>query len=124
MIDLFLLIVDADCNRERNKEKAAAREAEHQSRLLSCVAVQELEVWMLALYKDKLEVGFSEVRNECDPKERWAESLLDELGTDSPGRGRKAAMTRLTGAYRSLRDTCPELRELETRISAWRNAAS
>ena len=55
---------------------------------------------------------------------RWAEPLLDELGTDSPGRGRKAAMARLSGSYRSLRDTCPELRELEARIRAWRKAAS
>jgi hypothetical protein len=79
---------------------------------------------MLALYKDKLNTGFSEVRKECDPKERWAEPLLKELGTDSPGRGRKAAMTRLAGLYRSVRDTCPELGELEARISAWRKAAS
>lgn len=105
--------------REGNRAKATAREGEHGGKMLACVAVQELEVWLLALYKDRVEVGFSEVRSECDPKERWAEPLLAELGTDSPGRGRKAAMAALSGSYRGLRDTCLELRELEDRVRAW-----
>ncbi len=119
MVDLFLLIVDADCNRENNKSKAEQREREHWEKLVACVAVQELEVWLLALYKDELDVAFSEVREECDPKERWAEPLLKRLGTESPGAGRKSAMRALAGRYRSLRDTCEEIRELQTRVQGW-----
>lgn len=119
MIDLFLLIVDNDCDRAGNAAKAKAREGEHEGKLLACVALQEVEVWLLALYKDALGVGFSDVLAECDPKERWAEPLLDRLGTGSPGRGRKAAMSALSGKYRSLRDTCAEVRSLEERVRGW-----
>jgi hypothetical protein len=123
MVDLFLLIVDADCDRDGNRTKVAARATEHEGRLIACVAEQEVEVWLLALYKEELGVQFSKVRQHCDPKEEWAEPLLEKLGTGSPGRGRKAAMRRLSGAYRSLRDTCTELRVLENSIRAWLETA-
>jgi len=119
MADLFLLVVDRDCNREKNEERARGREREHQEKLVACLAHQELEVWMLALYKDELDASFTEVRAECDPKERWASSLLAKLGTDGPGQGRKRAMRALKGKWRSLRDTCTELRDLEDAIRIW-----
>ncbi len=119
MEDLFLLIVDRDCNREQHEAKAAQRLAEHAGKLLACLAVQEVEVWLLALYKDRLKVTFTEVRKDPDPKERWAEPLLKELGSEGPGRGRKAAMRALSGKWRSLHDTCPELLDLQRRIQAW-----
>jgi hypothetical protein len=119
MIDLFLLVIDRDCNRENNVQRAAARVNEHADRMVGCLAEQELEVWMLALYKDRLDAPFSEVRAECDPKERWAEPLLKELGTDGPGRGRRRAMRELSGKWRSLRDTCTELRDLQDQVRAW-----
>ncbi len=119
MVDLFLLIVDADCDRANHRGKAEQRAREHPGKLLACVAVQELEVWLLALYKDKLDTGFSDVRRECDPKERWAEPLLKSLGTESPGAGRKSAMRALAGRYRSLRDTCEEIRNLQAQVQGW-----
>lgn len=119
MVDLFLLVVDADCDRDRNAAKATARAADHPGKLIPCVAIQELEVWMLALYKDEIGVGFQDVRKHCDPKEKWAEPLLKTLGTGSPGGGRKEAMRKLAGNYGSLRDTCTELRELETAVTTW-----
>lgn len=123
MIDLFLLVVDADCNRAGNRSKANARASEHAKKLIACVAEQEIEVWMLALYKDRLGAGFADVRKHCDPKEQWADDLLRELGTGSPGGGRKSAMRQLAGNYRSLRDTCTELRELEGRVRDWLDRA-
>ena len=119
MVDLFLLVIDRDCNRDHTVYGAAARVSEHVDRMIACLAEQELEVWMLALYKDRLDPSFSEVRTECDPKERWAEPLLEELGTGSPGRGRKGAMRALSGKWRSLRDTCTELRDLQQQVRAW-----
>jgi hypothetical protein len=119
MIELFLLVVDRDCNRDNNVHRAAARVSEHAGQMIACLAEQELEVWMLALYKDQLDASFSEIRAECDPKERWAEPLLKELGTDGPGRGRRRAMRALSGKWRSLRDTCTELRDLQERVRAW-----
>ena len=83
MIDLFLLIVDCDCDRKNNSSKARQRQAEQADKLLACIALQEVEVWMLALYKEQLDAPFSEVRRHCDPKERWAQSLLHNLCSTS-----------------------------------------
>ena len=121
MIDLFLLVIDRDCDREGNVSRARARARDHQGRMIACLAEQELEVWMLALHKDDLGSPFSEVRAHCDPKEQWAEPLLERLGTDGPGRGRKRAMRALVGKWRSLRDTCSELRDLQDQVRAWTN---
>ena len=120
MEDLFLLIIDRDCDRMRNEAQARQRAEEHPEKLIACLALQEVEVWMLALYKETLDVRFSEVREECDPKERFADRLLDRLGRGGPGQGRKAAMRALKGKWQSLRDTCPELRALQSEIAAWR----
>jgi hypothetical protein len=118
--DLFLLLVDRDCDRQGNAAKAAARQSEHADRMIACLAVQEVEVWMLALHKDDLDVTLGELRKECDPKERFAEPFLRKLGSESPGRGRKAAMRALRGRWNSLCDSCPELRKLSQDIDAWR----
>jgi hypothetical protein len=119
MTALFLLIVDRDCNRFKNMEKALAREAEHGDCLIACLAVEEVEVWMLALHRDVIGAGWSEVRGECDPKERFADPVLDSLGRDSPGRGRKGAMRSLGAQWRGLLDVCPEIAELKGRIARW-----
>lgn len=120
MEDLFLLIIDRDCDRENNERLARQRQDEHTGKLIACIAVQEVEVWLLALYKDKLDVDrFAKVREHCDPKERWAIPLLDRLGYQGPGRGRKRAMQALARKWRSLRGTCTELRELQNAIAVW-----
>ena len=120
MEDLFLLIIDRDCNRENNEERARQRVSKHAEKLIACIAVQEVEVWLLALYKAKLDVKrFQDVRAHCDPKERWAVPLLDDLGFQGPGRGRKRAMQALAKNWRSLRNTCTELRELQGEIKTW-----
>lgn len=119
MIDLFLLVVDEDCNRGNHVERAAARESEHAGRLLACLAHQEVEVWMLWLHRASLGVQFSEVRRECDPKERWAESLLKSLGRNGPGNGRKLAMRSLGSGWRGLSQACTEIADLRERVRRW-----
>lgn len=120
MEDLFLLVVDGDCNREGNDGRAAERQREHEDKLIACVAREEVEVWLLALHKDKLDTPyFKDVRTHCDPKERWAQPLLRKLGSAGPGHGRKSAMRALKGNWRSLCDTCTELRDLKERIAAF-----
>ncbi|MBI5547251.1 MAG: hypothetical protein HY901_25495 [Deltaproteobacteria bacterium] len=116
MTDLFVLMIDRDCNRERNEERALARQSEHPGRVLACVAVQELEVWMLALHAERIGAPWGTVRQECDPKERWAEPLLKQIGSEGPGRGRKRAMQALAGNWRSLRSRCPELQGLQDAV--------
>ncbi|MGC4123202.1 MAG: hypothetical protein QM765_53285 [Myxococcales bacterium] len=116
MEDLFVLLVDRDCNRERNVERALARQAEHSERLITCIAIQEIEVWMLALHTEHLDARWNEIRAHCDPKEAWADPLLAKIGGDSLGRGRKRAMRSLAGNWRSLKSRCQELQELQEAI--------
>lgn len=120
MTDVFVLVVDGDCDRNGHTTKAQARESEHPNKLLACVAIQELEVWMLALYRDDLRVSWGEVRKHCDPKEAWAEPLLKRLGKGGPGAGRKKAMQGLSGQLRSLLSLCPELGELRQKLASAR----
>lgn len=121
MTDLFLLVVDQDCNRARNVERAEDREQEHAGKLMACVAIQEIEVWLLALHRDRIEARWTEIRADCDPKERWAEPLLETLGAGGPGRGRKKAMEALPGQLRSLLGVCAELGVLRDRLDQWRS---
>lgn len=119
MVDLFLLIIDRDCNRMRNVERTRARITEHHGRLIGCVAHQEIEVWLLALYTKKMTSPFREIREHCDPKEHFAEPFLKELDADGPGGGRKRAMYAITGQWRSLCERCPELKQLQKDIENW-----
>lgn len=120
MEDLFILMVDRDCDRLGNSTKAATRLAEHPDRLLACLACQEVEVWMLAIHRKQLGAPWNEIRSECDPKERYADSFIAERGWSAEvGRGRKKAMRELGSAWTGLLQVCPELRELHDQIGAW-----
>jgi hypothetical protein len=120
MIDLFLLIVDRDGNRTNNEERITDRQAEIGGKLIGCLAVEEVEVWMLALHADKsLPAPFREIRKHFDPKEAYADPFLERQGwaTDVGG-GRKRAMDALAGGLRRLLSRCPEVRELRGRLEA------
>jgi len=116
MVDVFVLVVDLDCDRQGHQAKAAAREAEHEGRLIACLAKQEVEVWMLALYRERLDTSWNDVRSHCDLKEAFAEPLLERLGTDGPGEGRKRAMRALSGRLQGLLAACDELADLKARL--------
>jgi len=121
MEDLFLIMVDRDGDREGNEQKAAEREKEHVKKLLACLAIEEVEVWMLALHRDSLGVPFKEVRAHHDPKEAYAAPFLKAQGwtEDRVGRGRKRAMRELGANWRGLLQVCPELADLRDRIDVW-----
>lgn len=117
MIDLFLVLVDRDGDRARH-ELARAREQDHPGKLLVCLAIEEIEVWMLALHREKLAAPWTEVRSEVHPKDRFAEIVLREHAPKgAPGNGRAWAMKDLGGNLRSLLGVCEELAELRARIS-------
>jgi hypothetical protein len=123
MEDLFILMVDRDCNRLGNATKAATRLEEHPGRLLACLACQEVEVWMLALHRKQLTTPWSTIRDECDPKELYADPFIAAQGWSAlVGRGRKKAMRELGSAWAGLLQVCPELRELHDQIGAWASA--
>lgn len=124
MIDLFLVLVDRDGDLER-PAVAVAREAEHAGRLFVCLAIEEVEIWMLALHRDALGAQWAEVRSERDPKERFA---VPFLAANAPrldaGGGRAWAMRQLGAGWRGLLQVCPELQELKDRIQSWLQSRS
>lgn len=120
MYNLFLLLVDRDAVESR-AALAATREAEHPDRLFVCLAIEEVEVWMLALHRERLGVPWRDVRADRDPKERFAAPLLVTLAPRMPiGGGRKRAMESLgQKEWRTLLQLCPELGELQRRLTEW-----
>ena len=123
--DAFVLVVDRDCDRDRHEARLADRVREHGGKVIGCLARQEIEVWMLALYSDKLGAPWQTVRDECDPKERFAEPLLRSLKSVGPGGGRKEAMRALDGnGLKALLSKCRELAELRDALAARKNKTS
>lgn len=119
MIDLFLVLVDRDAEEKRHAV-GQKRSEEHPGRLFVCLAIEEVEVWMLAVHRDALGVPWQTVREERDPKERFAHPFLaDRAPPLSPGNGRKWAMEPLGQRWRGVLDVCPELQELKDRLTIW-----
>lgn len=116
MFDLFLLMVDRDCADDR-AAALAALEARHPDKLFGCLAVQEVEVWMLALHRDLIDARWSLVREDCHPKEGFATPFLVSRGWNtSLGRGRARAMDVLAERWNGLLTACPELATLRERL--------
>ena len=117
--DLFLLLVDRDCEQNRiNRIKARELEAENIGKLLiGCLAIEEVEMWALAIYQNQLPAPWQEMRKECHPKEAFFNPLVEQLGLQNDvGRGRKQMIKSLTGRYSRLLQLCPEIAELRERI--------
>jgi hypothetical protein len=119
MNDLFLVLVDRDGD-EARAATASAREFEHPNRLFVCMAIEEIEVWMLAIHSDALGMGWREIRAEIHPKERLAKPFLQERAARlEAGEGRAWAMRDLGKQWRGVLQRCPELDELKRRIESW-----
>jgi len=123
MVDLFLLMVDRDGDRLGNTAKARQREADFPDRLLACLAIEEVEVWMLALHRDELRqtlgASWSAIRAHHDPKDAFAAPFIDRKGWAlGVGRGRKEAMRSLSTQWTGLLTVCEELAELKQRIAS------
>jgi len=117
--DLFLLIVDRDCDQNRiNRIKACESEAENIGKLLiGCLAIEEVEMWALAMYQNLLPARWQEMRKECHPKEIYFNPLVEQLGLKNDvGRGRKHMMKNLSGHISRLLQLCDEIAELRNQI--------
>jgi hypothetical protein len=76
MEDLFLLVIDRDCDRENNTVRAQQVQSRHTGKLIAICAREEVEIWMLALHRGKLAASWRDIKADCDPKERYAEPFL------------------------------------------------
>ncbi len=126
MIDLFLLIVDRDGIESReNKLQARLRQASgSDKRMVGCLAIEEVEVWALALHREELTDDWQQIRAERDPKEVYFDPLVKRMGwQESLGKGRVTAMKDLVGNWRSLMGRCPELQGLRQDVKTWLEAS-
>lgn len=119
MFDLFLVLVDRDGD-ERRQESASQREVEHQGKLFVCLAVEEIEVWMLALHHKTPGLPWKEVRAEVHPKERFAQPFLEQIAPKlDHGDSRAWVMRDLGAHWKGVLQRCPELKKLQQRIEEW-----
>ena len=118
-MDLFLFLPDGD-GKDRSAEFLSLEQdaAGWGIRLFCCAAVEEVETWLLAGHRDRLEGRrWQDVRSDVSVKENVFESFLARYGSPkAPGKGRNLLMARTLSAYGSLLQLCPELAELERRI--------
>ena len=120
MIDVFLVLVDRDGDDKKRPLQAKERTRQHPDRLFVCLAIEEIEVWMLALHRDVLGVPWRDVRAERDPKERFAQPFLTAQAPKlSAGGGRAWAMRELGSKWKGVLDVCPELAELKQTLADW-----
>lgn len=116
MVDLFLTLVDRD-GEESRPSVGRAREQEHAGRLFVCLAIEEVEIWMLALHRGALPASWSEIRREVKVKDRIAQPFLAEMAPKpDPGEGRAWAMRDLGRQWKGVLERCPELKELRDRL--------
>lgn len=125
MVSLFLLMVDRDGPNSGHEQSAARLEETHTRVLRTCLAIEEVEVWMIALHRDKLGATWGEVRAHRDPKEAFVWPFLEKMGWRATvGRGYKRAMRELAGQFRGLVAVCPEIAELQVKIQQWGEGTS
>jgi hypothetical protein len=114
--DLWLFLPDAD-----RAAGAPALEARMQARgipLLCCASKPEVEAWALAGHRDKLNVSWSGLRTHPRFKEDVFEPFLANFGDmRAAGGGREKLMRQGLANYRGLLEVCPELADLQKRLS-------
>jgi hypothetical protein len=68
--------------------------------------------------------SWKEIRGERDSKERYFEPVARARKLlDSPGQGRMILGQEATRHYSKIRQNCPEVRDLESRIKDWLHAS-
>jgi hypothetical protein len=117
-MNLFLFLPDADGKDRAAEFRGLEDDAKRQGvRLLCCAAEQEVEVWLLAGHRNRLEQPWQEIRRDISVKENVFHPFLAAHGNPkAPGGGRDVLMGQTLNGYGALLQLCPELAELERRI--------
>ena len=120
MIDLFLLVIDRDCEVTRGERFDKLRdlvEGGHRQ-FVGALAIEEVEVWLLALFAKDLAVEWETVRAECHPKERFFGPFINRQGALGPGGGRKRLMARAVKRLGAIKSRCPEVKQMASDIGS------
>lgn len=92
-------------------------------RLICCAAVPEVEAWLLAGHQDKWEPDWKwgTMQSDRSIKEHYFYPFLQKHGQDEsryPDEGRKQLTVAALRNYTGILDRCPELQDLETKVTA------
>jgi hypothetical protein len=117
-MSLLLFLPDADGKDRSGEFRSLEEEATRNGvRLLCCAAVQEVEAWLLAGHRDRLDRRWQEVRDDVSVKENVFQPFLARYGNlKAAGGGRDVLMKETVSGYGSLLKLCRELADLERRI--------
>jgi hypothetical protein len=117
-MNLLLFLPDADGKDRRDEFGSLEGEATRNGvRLLCCAAVQEVEAWLLAGHRDRLDRRWPEVRDDISVKENVFQPFLAKHGNlKAAGGGRDVLMREALSGYGALLKLCPELADLERRV--------
>jgi len=110
MVDIFILCVDRDSNRDR-KTRLNDIEAHFSKSVLFMGenAWQELETWVLAGVNLPAGWSWADIRAHRDVKEHYFLPYAVERGVaDGPGAGRKALASEASRKIGAIRMKCPE----------------
>jgi hypothetical protein len=121
--DLFIEVVDRDCNQNRRarldglEQQAQACLGAGRRTFLAHEAWEELEVWLLAGLDLPGEWAWAAVRAECNPKEVYFEQLAAQRGLgEALAGGRKLLGEQAARRYVRMTQLCDELKALEDRV--------
>ncbi|HEU0087153.1 MAG TPA: hypothetical protein VFQ77_05835 [Pseudonocardiaceae bacterium] len=125
LVNLFVLIVDRDGKPERRKI-LDARELKVGAHLgsgrafLAQEAWEEVEVWALASQTLPTGWRWSDIRADLHPKENYfGPFALKRSIAHRIGGGRREIGRDIAHQYHRICSLCPEVRALESRVSAW-----
>ncbi|MGD0091767.1 MAG: hypothetical protein ABSE73_17770 [Planctomycetota bacterium] len=113
--DLWLFLPDAD---KAKNLAGLERELEAQGICLRCCAAKpEVEAWLLAGHREKLNLDWKHVRKHARLKEMVFATFLEKYGdARAPGGGRSALMEATLRGYDGLLTACDELKGLQERL--------
>jgi hypothetical protein len=125
--DAIIFVLDQDCedgqggrpDKRVRLENAIADCKEGREKVVTLLAVQEVEVWALWGARGDIPDTWGAVRSECHPKEVYFNPRLvdsDALRADG-GRARLIGAS-LASGWASLASGCPELLRLEAELRA------
>lgn len=116
--DLILFLPDRDCKNQRSESLAVLENKKREEGIpfFAECAIEEVEAWLLSGHLDKLDSNWTEIRADCSVKENVFEPFLLEHGNDNPGNGRVELMQETLLKYNGMKQRCPEIQRLATRI--------
>ena len=134
MVDLFILCIDQD---DRSDEAATdqtsdieiemrehlAERSRPDDAFFVAVAKREIEAWVLIGSEEPGNWTYTELRREPQLKERYFDPYAEQRGVDEDQFGGRGPLGEEAARnYRTIRQHCEELQELEQKIRDWREA--